>query len=108
MRKLDFPNVVPESYVDTNLMQSLLKGTVNHQMGCTKVISSLNNALSDRFAIGVIDLDREQHRMTGYLGQCDIVAETRHMGGRKKNPVAEERQEHLHGRGRADAAALAH
>ncbi|MBR1466051.1 MAG: hypothetical protein IJ607_06785 [Bacteroidaceae bacterium] len=79
MRKLDFPNVVPECYVDTNLMQSLLKGTVNHQMGCTKVISSLNNALSDRFAIGVIDLDREQHRMTGYLGQCDIVAETRHM-----------------------------
>ena len=36
------------------------------------------------------------------------VEDAGHMGGRKENPVVEERQEHFHGRGGADAASLAH
>lgn len=33
-------NVMPECYVDTNLIEYLLDGVVNHQHCCSKVVAS--------------------------------------------------------------------
>ena len=46
--RLDYPNVIPECFVDTNLMQYLLNGTVNHQHCCSKVVGTLKGKFSDR------------------------------------------------------------
>lgn len=74
--RLDYPNLLPECYVDTNLMQYLLNGTVNHQHSCTKVVGNLKNKFKDRFAVGVIDRDKVE---LSYIKECDVVAETEHL-----------------------------
>ncbi len=51
-------NVMPECYVDTNLIEYLLDGVVNHQHCCSKVVGQLNNTFADKFAIGIIDKDK--------------------------------------------------
>lgn len=73
---LDYPNVIPECFVDTNLMQYLLNGTVNHQHCCSKVVGTLKGKFSDRFAIGIIDRDKVE---LGYVRECDEVAKTLHL-----------------------------
>lgn len=73
---IDYPNLLPECYVDTNLMQYLLNGTVNHQHSCTKVVGNLKNKFKDRFAVGVIDRDKVE---LGYIKECELIAETEHL-----------------------------
>ena len=48
---------VPECYVDTNLVESLLDTDgVNHQKGCNTVVNTMKGkVLKDSFAVGVID-----------------------------------------------------
>lgn len=46
---------MPECYVDTNLIEYLVKAGVNHQHSCTKVVGLLKNNFADKFAIGIID-----------------------------------------------------
>lgn len=74
--RLDYPNVIPECFVDTNLMQYLLNGTVNHQHCCSKVVGTLKGKFSDRFAVGIIDRDKVE---LGYVRECDEVAKTKHL-----------------------------
>ena len=52
--RLDHPNILPECYVDTNLIEYLMHGTVSHQQGCNQVVGTLKRRFSDRFAVGVI------------------------------------------------------
>ncbi len=55
-------NIIPECYVDTNILKTLLcvKG-VNHQYGCNQVMSKLSKGkFADSFAIGVIDDDKKK------------------------------------------------
>lgn len=68
--------VLPECYVDTNLIEYLLDAHVNHQHSCTKVIENLKNTYKDRFAIGIIDRDKKQ---MGYIDECDEIAKTKHL-----------------------------
>lgn len=56
--------VVPECYVDTNLMNVLLGKACNHKKGCPTVCKTLEEKLSDQFAIAVIDLDKRQPKAT--------------------------------------------
>lgn len=53
--------IIPECYADTNLVQTLLqmKGA-NHQKSCGQVTHELQKAFKDKFAIGIIDLDKKQ------------------------------------------------
>ncbi len=74
--RLDYPNVIPECFVDTNLMQYLLNGTVNHQHCCSKVVGTLKGKFSDRFAVGIIDRDKVE---LGYIGECDEIASAAHL-----------------------------
>lgn len=74
--RLDHPNILPECYVDTNLIEYLMHGTVSHQQGCNQVVGTLKRRFSDRFAVGVIDKDKVK---VGYLAECELVIETDHL-----------------------------
>ena len=74
--RIDHINVIPECYVDTNLIQYLIQGTVNHQHGCNNVVGKIKNSFHDRFAIGIIDNDKDQ---VGYLKDCLKIAQTTHL-----------------------------
>lgn len=70
-------SVIPECYVDTNLISSLLGGIgVNHQKGCTRVTGVMEKQLANRFAIGVIDADKVT---PGYLEKFRKVARVQHL-----------------------------
>lgn len=69
-------NVIPECYVDTNLIEFLLNASVNHQHCCSKVVGQLNTTFTDRFAIGIIDKDKVQ---VGYINECEVIAKTAHL-----------------------------
>lgn len=62
MRKL--LNIIPECYVDTNLIEYLTNAQVNHQHSCTKVVGLLNTRFKDQFSIGIIDKDKVE---MGYI-----------------------------------------
>lgn len=69
-------HVMPECFVDTNLIEYLLNAGVNHQHCCSKVVGQMNSKFADRFAIGIIDKDKVQ---LGYIQECDIIATTKHL-----------------------------
>ena len=52
--------VVPECYVDTNLMNVLVGKACNHKKGCNNVCKVLDEKLQDQFAIAVIDRDKKE------------------------------------------------
>ena len=69
-------DIMPECYVDTNLIEYLLDAGVNHQHCCSKVVGQLNTTFSDRFAVGIIDKDKVE---MGYLKECEEIAKTKHL-----------------------------
>ena len=64
--------VIPECYVDTNVISTLIGADVNHQKGCNCVANVLNSKMYDRFAVGIIDKDK---RTPGYLDQFQCLAQ---------------------------------
>ena len=52
--------VVPECYVDTNLINVLVGKACNHKKGCANVCKVLDEKLQDQFAIAVIDKDKKE------------------------------------------------
>jgi hypothetical protein len=68
--------VVPECYVDTNLMNVLLGKACNHQKGCATVCKQLDEKLADQFAIAVIDQDKRQPKATE---QYDEIGRNSHL-----------------------------
>ena len=73
MKKLS--NVIPECFIDTNLIEFLLNAKVNHQHCCNNVIKALNNK-KDEFAIGIIDKDK---RAVAYIKDCEKIRETKRL-----------------------------
>ena len=76
MKQKKLLDVMPECYVDTNLIEYLLDAGVNHQHSCSKVVGQFKSTFADRFAIGIIDKDKVE---LGYIGECDVIAQTRHL-----------------------------
>ena len=72
--------IVPECYVDTNLVESLLTTEgVNHQKGCYAVANTMKSrVLNDSFAVGVIDFDTEKTQPT-YVREFSEIAHTAHI-----------------------------
>ena len=68
-------NVIPECYIDTNLIEFLLNAKVNHQHSCNNVIKALNDK-KDEFAIGIIDNDK---RKVAYINDCKEIIKTKHL-----------------------------
>lgn len=59
--------VLPECYIDTNLVNTILGRSCNHQKGCPTVFKVMNERLSESFAVGIIDKDkREPKAMEDY------------------------------------------
>ena len=75
---------VPECYVDTNLVESLLETDgVNHQKGCNTVINTMKGkVLNDGFAVGVIDSDKRQ---PSYVKEFVEIAKSEHLSLMKHN-----------------------
>jgi len=73
---LAYPFIFPECYVDTNLIEHLIHGSVNHQHSCNKVVGTLRGRFRDRFAIGIVDLDKKP---VGYLEECETIASSTHL-----------------------------
>lgn len=76
MKQKKLLNVLPECYVDTNMIEYLLDAGVNHQHSCSKVVGQLKTTFSDCFAIGIIDKDKVE---LGYISECDVIAHTQHL-----------------------------
>ena len=68
--------IIPECYVDTNLISTLVNAAVNHQKCCTKVTETLNKRFSDNFAVGIIDRDKVEPK---YVNEFQLVAEHGHL-----------------------------
>ena len=67
--------IIPECYVDTNLLETLVptaKG-YNHQKGCNNVVKVMKEKFADEFAVGVVDKDKRQIR---YVDEFEEVAHT--------------------------------
>lgn len=69
-------NVLPECYVDTNLIEYLLDAGVNHQHSCSRVVGQLNTTFADSFAVGIIDKDKVE---LGYVKECETITNTEHL-----------------------------
>ena len=76
MKQNKLLHVMPECFVDTNLIEYLLNAGVNHQHCCSKVVGQMKSTFADRFAVGIIDKDKVQ---LGYIQECDIIATTEHL-----------------------------
>jgi len=65
-------SVIPECYVDTNLVETLVppRGQYNHQKGCGTVTKVMKERFADRFALGIIDKDKNE---VDYLKEFDQV-----------------------------------
>lgn len=59
---VDLNHIIPECYVDTNILKTLLRvNKVNHQFGCNQVMSKLKKGkYADSFAIAIIDDDKRK------------------------------------------------
>ena len=70
--KAAFLHIIPECFVDTNLVQMVMqiKG-VNHQKGTGAVTRQMQTTFNDAFAIGIIDLDKEQ---SAYAKESEEIA----------------------------------
>jgi hypothetical protein len=55
-------SVIPECYVDTNLIETLIQPQrqYNHQKGCGTVAKVMKERFTDRFALGIIDKDKSE------------------------------------------------
>lgn len=76
MKQPKLLNILPECFVDTNLIEYLLNSGVNHQHCCSKVVGQLKTTFIDRFAIGILDKDKVE---LGYIKDCDEIATTKHL-----------------------------
>ena len=68
--------IIPECYVDTNLISTLVNAAVNHQKSCTKVTETLNKRYSDNFAVGIIDKDKVEPK---YVEEFQEIAAFGHL-----------------------------
>lgn len=64
--------ILPECYIDTNLVNTLVGKSCNHQKGCPTVFKVMNERFKDSFALGVIDKDkREPKAIESFLFLCN-------------------------------------
>lgn len=77
--KLDYL-VIPECYVDTAFIEAIVppdnQQGYNHQMGCNKVASKMQNDLKDDFALGIIDKDKRSIR---YLDEFSLITNEKNL-----------------------------
>lgn len=68
--------IIPECYVDTNLIKTLLACEVNHQKGCNQVCKVMKEKFRDEFAVGIMDDDKMKPQ---YTREFEEVASSEHL-----------------------------
>jgi hypothetical protein len=66
--------IIPECFVDTNLLETLVPPVTryNHQKGCGTVTKVMKQHFADRFALGIIDKDKNE---VDYLKEFTVVCQ---------------------------------
>ncbi len=73
---------IPECYIDTNLIETLLQANgvyikgVNHQKGCNNVVRLMLKKRTSDFALGIVDADKKQH---SYAKEFKTLASYKHV-----------------------------
>ena len=67
-------HILPECYVDTNLVETITKSRYNHKHGCHNVVKAMQEAnhLKDGFALGIVDEDK---KILKYTQEFNVVIE---------------------------------
>ena len=74
---MKYNDVLPECYIDTMLIGTLLNADVNHKYGCNEIAKDMKKGRhKDDFAIGIIDNDK---RTPPYADDFDEVGKTENM-----------------------------
>lgn len=67
-------DIMPECYIDTTLVGSLLNAKVNHKHSCNEVAKEMEKGkYKDDFAVGIIDNDK---RKVSYVDEFNEVGKT--------------------------------
>lgn len=66
--------IIPECFVDTNLISTLIDANVNHQKGCGAVAKIMS--CKDEFCVGIIDKDKKQ---PSYIQNFTLIAKRNHL-----------------------------
>jgi len=66
--------IIPECFVDTNLLETLVPPVTryNHQKGCGTVTKVMKQHFADRFALGIIDKDKNE---VDYLKEFTVICQ---------------------------------
>lgn len=71
---MKYNDIMPECYIDTTLVKSLLDAEVNHKHSCTEVSREMEKGhYKDAFAVGIIDNDK---RKLSYIESFDEIGRT--------------------------------
>jgi hypothetical protein len=73
-------NILPECYADTLLIEMLLAGRPNHQMGIGQVNQILTTKFKNRPAVGIVDNDK---RKPADFEQFELIEEVHNIQKRK-------------------------
>lgn len=67
-------DIMPECYIDSTLVGSLLDAQVNHKHCCNDVAKEMKNGkFKDKFAVGIIDNDK---RKVSYVEEFKVIGRT--------------------------------
>jgi len=71
---MKYNEIMPECYIDSTLVKSLLNAEVNHKHSCNEVASEMvKGHYKDAFAVGIIDNDK---RKISYIESFDEIGKT--------------------------------
>lgn len=69
----DGSSLIPECYIDTNLIETISFKGCNHQKSCSMVANTMKKKYAERFAVGIIDKDKKE---ISYLKEFSLIANT--------------------------------
>ena len=80
---MKYNDIMPECFIDTTLVKTLLDAEVNHKHSCTEVSKEMEKGhFKDAFAVGIIDNDKRKlssiERDFEKIGQTDNLTFLKH------------------------------
>lgn len=71
---MKYNDIMPECYIDTTLVESLINANVNHKHSCSEVAREMEKGhYKDSFAVGIIDNDK---RKLSYIEGFEKICQT--------------------------------
>jgi len=69
--------ILPECYIDTNLIETIVptKLGYNHQKGCGTVTRLMQGKLKDKFAVGIVDKDKNELKYSEEFDEKICIAD---------------------------------